>query len=118
MNIMFEDTITDDVRSKYMVLPLDTFYFVGIDQLRTAFCLVETVPITEMIGIDRNIELHTNLIRNYRVRNWNYCVDAIEHLKGCWNNELDSFYDSLLERIGQYRNTELDSSWTGTIVRD
>ncbi len=80
--------------------------------------LVETVPIAEMTGMDRNLELHANLIRNYRLRNWNYCVDAIEHLKGRWNGELDSFYDSLLERISHLQNTELDSAWTGIIVRD
>jgi hypothetical protein len=115
---MFEDTITDDIKAKYTVLPLDTFYFASIDQQRTAFCLIETVPIAEMTGMDRNIELHANLIRNYCLRNWNYCVDAIEHLKGRWNGELDSFYSSLLERIAQYREVELDPAWTGVIIRN
>lgn len=118
MNIMFEDTITDDIRSKYTVLPLDTFYFSSADKLQTAFCLIETIPIAEMIGIDRTLELHANLIKNYKLRNWNYCVDAIEHLKGRWNGELDTFYDSLLERVERYRNTDLDANWSGIIVRD
>jgi len=115
---MFEDTITDDVRTKYIVLPLDTFYFASADREQQAFCLIETVPINEMTGIDQSIDLHKNLVRNYGLRNWNYCIDAIEHLRGRWNRELDSFYDSLLDRIDQYRTTDLDSSWTGVIVRD
>jgi hypothetical protein len=115
---MFEDTITDDVRTKYIVLPLDTFYFASADREQQAFCLIETVPINEMTGIDQSIELHKNLVRNYGLRNWNYCVDAVEHLRGRWNRELDSFYDSLLERVEQYRNADLDTAWTGVIVRD
>ena len=118
MNIMFGDAITDDIKSKYIVLPLDTFYFASADREQQAFCLIEAVPIAEMTGIDQSVDLHKNLVRNYRLRNWNYCVDAIEHLRGRWNRELDSFYDSLLERVEQHRNADLDAAWTGVIVRD
>ena len=118
MNIMFGDCITDDLREKYTVLPLDTFYFAGIDQKRTAFCLVEIIPIAEMMGIDKSIELHNNLLRNYTLKNWNYCVDAIEHLKGRWNGELDSFYDSILSRVSQYQETDPGDAWDGIIIRD
>jgi hypothetical protein len=114
---MFGDSLTDDIKFKYIVLPLDTFYFASDDREQQAFCLVETVPISEMIGIDQSVELHKNLVRNYSLRNWNYCVDAIEHLRGRWNRDLDSFYDSVLERIAELRETELDENWTGIIVR-
>lgn len=118
MNIMFGDSLTDEIKSRYTVLQLDTFYFASIEQTRVAYCLIETVPITEMIRIDKNIELHNNLLRNYVLKNWNYCIDAIEHLKGRWNGELDSFYDSILQRVDKLRDTELDDSWTGIIVRE
>jgi hypothetical protein len=115
---MFDDSITDDIKSKYTVLQLDTFYFADIDTQRVAYCLVETVPIAEMMGIDKNIELHNNLLRNYTLKNWNYCIDAIEHLKGRWNGELDSFYDSVVSRVLQYQATDPGESWKGIIVRD
>jgi hypothetical protein len=118
MNIMFGDSLTDDIKSRYTVLQLDTFYFASIEQTRVAYCLLETVPIAEMIRIDKNIELHNNLLRNYVLKNWNYCIDAIEHLKGRWNGELDSFYDSVVSRIAQYRATDPGESWDGIIVRD
>ena len=114
---MFGDSITDDIKSKYTILQLDTFYFADIDQTRVAYCLIETVPIAEMMGIDKNIELHNSLLRNYALKNLNYCIDAVEHLKGRWNSELDSFYDSILQRVGELRDTELDDNWTGVIVR-
>jgi hypothetical protein len=118
MNIMFGDSLTDEIKSRYTVLQLDTFYFANIDQNCVAYCLIETVPIAEIIGIDKNIELHNNLLRNYSLKNWNYCIDAIEHLKGRWNGELDSFYDSILQRVAELRDTELDANWTGIIFRD
>jgi hypothetical protein len=117
MNIMFGDSLTDDIKNRYTVLQLDTFYFTDIEQKRVAYCLIETVPIAEMIGIDKDIELHNNMLRNYALKNWNYCIDAIEHLKGRWNGELDSFYDSILQRVASLRDTELDANWTGIIIR-
>lgn len=118
MNIMFGDSLTDDIKSRYTVLQLDTFYFSDIEQTRVAYCLIETVPIAEMIRIDKNIELHNNLLRNYVLKNWNYCIDAIEHLKGRWNGELDSFYDSVVSRVSQYRDSDPGESWDGIIVRN
>ena len=117
MNIMFDDSITDDIKSKYTVLQLDTFYFADIDRQRVAYCLIETVPIAEMTGIDQCIELHNNLMRNYRLKNWNYCIDAVEHLRGRWNGELDSFYDSIIERVIALQESDTGESWTGVIVR-
>jgi hypothetical protein len=115
---MFGDSITDDIKSRYIVLQLDTFYFADIEQKRVAYCLIETVPIAEMLNIDQTIKLHNNLMRNYGLRNWNYCVDAIEHLRGRWNSELDSFYDSVVSRIAQYRDSDLGETWDGIIVRN
>jgi hypothetical protein len=118
MNIMFGDSLTDEIKNRYTVLQLDTFYFADIDQNCVAYCLIETVPIAEIIGIDKNIELHNNLLRNYALKNWNYCIDAIEHLKGRWNGELDSFYDSILERVNALQESNPGDEWTGIIVRN
>jgi hypothetical protein len=70
-----------------------------------------------MVNIDQTVELHNNLVRNYGLRNWNYCVDAIEHLRGRWNGELDSFYDSIIERVDTLRESNLGDDWNSTIVR-
>jgi hypothetical protein len=118
MNILFEDSITDEIRNKYILLQLDTFYFSDIDSDRTAYCLIENTPIMEMVDIDRSIDLHHNLMRNYKKKNWFYCETAIENLKGRWNKELDTFYNHLLERINEYKETELSSDWNGSIRRD
>ncbi len=117
MNIMFEDSITDDVKSKYMLVELDTFYFSDIDQKKIAYCLIESAPIQEMFNIDKNLELHNNLLKNYRLRNWKYCEDALEHLMGRWNKELDSFYTDIATRISLFKTMDLDNNWDGVIKR-
>ena len=110
MNIMFEDSITDEVRSKYMLLELDTFHFSELDQNKTAYCLVETTPIQEMINLEKNLEFHANFIKNFKLRNWKYCEDALEHLTGRWNGELDTFYKDIANRISQHKQQELNNA--------
>ena len=81
----------------------------------TAYCLIEQVPIDQIAGIDQFRDLHNNLMKNYRLRNWKFCEDAIEHLRGQWGGELDSFYTEMSQRILQLRQQVLDDSWHGII---
>ena len=115
MNIIFGDNVADLAREKYTVLELDTFKFK--ETTATAYALVEQIPLQEMGIVSELLELHTNLMREYNERNWKYCEDAIEHLSGKWNGELDTFYSELVERIQTLKTQSLDSSWTGIIVR-
>jgi len=115
---MFESSITDDVREKYILLPLDTFHFKAAGRTEVAYCLIENTPIMEMMYVDRYRDLHNNLVRNYHERNWNYCEDALEHLKGRWGGEVDSFYELLERRIQDLKQVVVDESWTGIIDRD
>jgi hypothetical protein len=114
---MFEDSITDEIKSKYILLELDTFHFSDINSNKTAYCLIESTPIQEMFTLDKNLELHKNLVKNYKLRNWKYCEDALEHLLGKWNGEIDSFYNTIVERIQQFKIQNLDSNWTSVIPR-
>lgn len=117
MNIMFEDSITEDAKQKYILLELDTFYFENSKKTSTAYCLIEHTPIQEMGTIDQFLNLHKNLIKNYKTKNWKFCEDAIEHLIGKWNGEADSFYNEIIQRIDQHKNQELSDGWDGVIIR-
>ena len=119
MNIMFEDSITDEVRSRYTILALDKFYSSESDSVSTAYCLVENIPIPEMATLENYVDLHENMMSNFYKRNWSFCEQAIEHLTGRWNGEVDSFYDNILTRITTLKNTEdLDESWNGILIRN
>jgi hypothetical protein len=117
MNIIFGDNIAELAREKYTVLELDTLVMSGTDQRATAYALVEKIPLQEMGSLLEFMDLHSNLIREYNKRNWKYCEDAIEHLNGKWNSELDTFYAELNERIQTLKTQSLNDSWSGAIVK-
>jgi hypothetical protein len=115
MNIIFNDWAAQQAQEKYIVLELDTFQ-VG-EQQTTTYALVERVTLTEMLSLDTFKDLHSNLLKEYRKRNWKYCEDAVEHLRGKWNGELDTFYTVLIDRIQDLKTQSLSDDWTGVILR-
>jgi hypothetical protein len=117
MNIIFGDNVAELAREKYTVLELDTFVIEDRDQTATAYAIVERIPLLEMTTLPHYQDLHENLMREYRKRNWKYCEDAIGHLQGQWGTELDSFYSELHQRVQNLKTQSLDDSWTGAIPR-
>lgn len=99
MHIILGDQITEDLAGRYIMLELDSFQVTGRDHAVSAYCLVENVPIDELPQAHHFQDLHTQMIKNYRLGNWKFCEDALEHLQGRWNGEVDSFYQTLLARI-------------------
>ena len=108
MQIIFSNDI-ESIQDKYTVLELDTFRYTS-GELCTSWCVVESVPLTEFSMMQHYIDLHKNLIIEYRKRNWDYCEQAIVQLTGKWNRELDSFYEILLHRV-QKLKLHADSYW-------
>ena len=108
MHIILGDQITAEVADKYIVLELDSFEIAGRDGTVSAFCLVENVPLQELPRAD----LHAQMIRNYRAGNWKFCEDALEHLMGRWNGEVDSFYKDLQARLPDLQAQASSNDWT------
>jgi hypothetical protein len=116
MHIIFGEAVKE-IPDSFTVLELDTFRLLDENRVVTAYCVVEKIPLTEFPLIAANKELHSNLIKYYREKQWNYCEQAIESLMGKWNNELDSFYIDLLSRISNLKTVDLDPSWQGIIEK-
>lgn len=115
MHIILGKENAREVDAKYVVLELDSMLLSGSTEPVTAYCLVEKISLTEMLHLDSYITLHNNTMRNYRLKNWKYCEDALEHLMGRWNGELDTFYSELGTRIAKLKTQDLDENWTGVI---
>jgi hypothetical protein len=112
MNIIVGTENAQTADEKYIVLELDTFKLVSGDEV-TAYCLVDDLPLNEMMALGEQIDLHEGLIRNYKKKNWDYCGQAIEHLRGKWKGELDSFYVDLLKRISEFKVNDPGAEWDG-----
>lgn len=117
MNIIFIDDDLESLQKKYTILELDTFLISPKNEKRTAYALIDNIPITEIHRTQEFVDLHKNLMQNYRKKNWRYCEDAIEHLINAWNGDLRTFYESLSERIGLLKSQDLGTDWDGSISR-
>ena len=117
MNIIFGREQAASLESKYTVLELDTIRIGADGDIVTAFCVVENVPILDMPKVEKMKELHVNLMIEYRKQNWNYCEQAMEHLTGFWNHEMDTFYHSLIGRVNKYKEEPPEADWDGMIEK-
>lgn len=117
MYIVYEtDNNAEQLRTKYLVLELDTLEFPDGRVVRALGVIdSEHVPLQEIQLMENVKDLHGNLIKNYRERNWNFCKQAIDHLKGKFKGEMDSFYDELSERIQTLEECNLPEDWSPNI---
>ena len=116
MHIILGEQATKSLEEKYIILELDSFYIADKDSAVPAFCLVENVPLHELPEVDQFRDLHTQMMRNYRLGNWKFCEDALEHLQGRWNGEVDSFYQQFAQRVSDLRKQKVDmTDWDPSI---
>lgn len=118
MNIIIGAENLNEISERYVVLELDTIKLPTADDPVTAYGLIDQMPLQDMLELQQWRELHQNLMRNYRLQNWNFCEQAIGHLKGHWRGELDSFYDNLLARVQQFQANPPDEAWDAVLVRN
>lgn len=97
MNIIIGEIAAERLRENYTVLELETFT-VGENKIKT-YCVVNNVPIGELPTLDQYKSLHQKMIDEYNVGNYNFCTDAISHLTGKFDGELDTFYSTILDKI-------------------
>lgn len=118
MNIILGKENAESMREKYVTLELDTIQFAKDQPAITAYCLVEPTALDELNTMASYMDLHANLIKNYQLKNWKFCEDALEHLTGRWNGEVDSFYREMAARIARYKTADLPNNWSGVIVKN
>jgi hypothetical protein len=104
MQIIFKKEVADQLKDKYTVLELETFKVDmpdGTTQDMETFCVVpaDKIPLTEMAALDTYKNLHSEFVKSYNEQNYKLCNDIAEHLLGKFSGELDSFYNTILDRI-------------------
>jgi len=116
MHIILGEQNAKQMGDKYVVLELDTFRTADREELIRAFCLIENLPIQELPQVDQYRDLHQQLIKNYREANWKFCEDALEHLQGRWNGEVDSFYSVIAQRITEQKQRDQSADWDPAVL--
>lgn len=116
MNIILGEEQAKGLREKYTVLELDTFQVSDSLPIKS-YTVIENIPIPEMFNLESMADLHATMIEQYHQRNWKFCLDALEHLMGRWNGEIDTFYQDLGQRILSLQQQSLGSEWSGVIKK-
>jgi hypothetical protein len=99
MNIIFGKDVADQVRDKYTTLELETFNYDG--EVKTAYCILpsECISLGDLPDLERKKELHQAVIDALNRHDYSTVLHGIEHLKGSFNGEMDSFYIVIEDRI-------------------
>lgn len=98
MNIILGKEAADKLKDNYIILELETFTS-PTGEATTAYCVVETVSLSELPAVANNKQLHETFVREYNNKNYKFCEDAVEHLIGKFDGQLDSFYLEIIKRI-------------------
>lgn len=115
MNIVLGKENINIVDDRYISLELDLLKIPGRDEPIAAYCILDPLPLDALATVDQWRDLHENLIKNYRIRNWNYCEQALEHLAGKWGGQLDTFYQNLNQRVLMLKETDPGPEWSAII---
>lgn len=117
MNIILDPNQVEEYRKKYTVLELDTIKFQPVGKCVTAYCIVDKLKMTELPQVETKSAVHHNLMSNYRQRNWQDCLAALDQLDGFWSGQLDSFYEEIRGRIAKYIDNDPGKDWDATIEK-
>lgn len=115
MHIIFGDSVKQ-LPDSYTILELDTFRVQSTNDLITAYCVIDTIPLSDFPLAEAHKKIHADLISAYKNQHWNYCEQAIEGLMGKWNGDVDTFYSDLLQRIVNYKETPPEPDWDGVLI--
>lgn len=116
MYIVFGD-LARQIPNSYTLLELDTFKILPDQTLVPTWCVIEKVGLEDFPTLESKIKIHSDLMQQYRLRNWDFCMQAIAALMGSWNNEVDSFYIALGQRIQNFMIDPPGDEWDGTLIK-
>lgn len=99
MEIIFGRENAEKLREKYTVLDLETVEKDGVSL--EVFCLIpaDKISLSEMPTLDGWVKLHHEFLNGYHTKQYDYCLQCIEHLRGKFGGEVDTFYDEIENRI-------------------
>ena len=117
MNIILGQDNATALADRYIVLELDTFCSLDLEEPVTAYYLMDTISSSDMPMLQQFCDMHQNLMMDYKTQQWARCLDSLEQLYGCWNGQLDEFYAIMRERIAELSQKTLAPDWNGQISK-
>lgn len=116
MNILMGKENAAVLSEKFVVLELDTFKFEE-GNVVTAYCTIDNIPLESLANVPEIVARHDLMISSFKEKNWTLCQELVNRLTGEFNGEVDSFYESILNRIASYLENDPGDDWTHIIPR-
>lgn len=99
MQIIFGKENAEKMRSKYVVLELETFVRDGV--LVEAYCLIpaEKTNLAELPRLGEHVKNHEDFVEAYKQNDGVKCKELYSTVKGKFQGEVDTFYEEILSRF-------------------
>jgi len=101
MNVIYGKDNLALIADKYTALELETMDY-DIDEdpiVHYAIVGPDDLSLENLVKLKQMIPVHEALIKNYKEKNWDFCLAAIGKLVGNIDPFMDTFYEILKGRI-------------------
>lgn len=102
----------EQVKDEIFTLELDCIAVKGKTIGLNIFTPLKTDP-NSMAEYLSAREIHDLMIDYYREQKWDQALHMIDQLKGEFDSHMDHYYDIMIERIGELRESNLPNDWDG-----
>jgi len=104
MQIIWDQAAAARLKNSHTLLELETFFVNG--ENITAYCVIPAEKILqELPELETYKQLHSAFVRAFNEKDYKLCHDTVEHLRGRFGGELDSFYDTIISKINNDQST-------------
>jgi adenylate cyclase len=100
------------ISDEYFTLELDEIAVKGKTQGVNIYTVLET-DVNTMAEYLMTREHHDLMLDYYREQKWDKALEQINQLMGEFDGHMDHYYEMMIERIGELRETTLPSDWDG-----
>jgi hypothetical protein len=101
MNVIFGKDNLDQIDDRYTALELETIHYKDGTAPVTNYAIVgpDDLTLVNLLAFKNRIPVHEALMKNYKDRNFAFCLQAIDKLIGNIDPFMDTFYAVLRQRI-------------------
>jgi adenylate cyclase len=112
VKIVLGTKTNEQIKDTYFTLELDCIAVKGKKEGVNIFTVLET-DLNAMPEYLLARELHDLMLDYYREQKWHSALHMIEKLKGEFDGNMDAYYEMMIERIGELRESNLSTDWDG-----
>lgn len=112
VRIILGEKTSSATKDNYFILELDSIAVKG----KTEGVNIFTVLVADNTAIPEYLvsrEHHDVMLSCYRKQQWDTALALIDDLKGEFDCQMDNYYDMMIERIKELRESKIPSDWDG-----